>query len=323
MQNPVLVISLDFELHWGRFDKYPIREWQEYYRNTKQVIPEILALFEKHEIHATWATVGMLLAENWEEWHAYSPRVKPEFLQKDKSAYQWGDYQPELEGLFAPELVKLISQTKGQELGSHTFSHFYTGEKGSNLNAFQADLEACKRIFWDKMSINPTSLVFPRNQYDDSVLKRASEAGFKTFRTNPKDWFWENTARETLMKKIFRTGDTLLPLGHRTSFPEIDQKKDWTEIPASRLLRPFREGSIFNSRRIERIKAELVESCNRKEIYHLWWHPHNFGFLPQENLSILEDLLDFIAELKSRFDLQSLNMDELAGLEQKILKESI
>lgn len=321
MQYPVLVISLDFELHWGRFDKYPIQEWQEYYRNTIEVVPKILALFDRFNIHATWATVGMLLAENWEEWHSYSPKIKPDFHEKAKSAYQWGDYQPKLDGLFAPELAKLIAITKGQELGSHTFSHFYTGEKGANLEAFKADLEACKKVFLDKLGITPTSLVFPRNQYDESVLLAASKSGFKNFRTNPTDWFWENTANETLIKKIFRTGDTLMPLGKRTSFKDISVTERWVEIPASRLLRPYRNGSVFNKRRIERIKDELEESCKRNEIYHLWWHPHNFGFLPKENLAILEDLLNFITELKNRFDLRSLNMEELANVNSFKLKE--
>ncbi|SFO47573.1 Polysaccharide deacetylase [Algoriphagus ornithinivorans] len=312
MQSPILVISLDFELHWGRFDKYSLSDYQYYYQNTLKVIPEILSLFQKYEVHATWAMVGMLMAKNWEEWEAYSPSIQPQFENKVKSAYEWAKAKPNLDGLFAPELIKQIIDLDGQELGTHTFSHFYTGEKGASLSAFSEDLKACRKISLDKYGIEPVSLVFPRNQYDDKVLLEAKNAGIRFVRTNPEDWFWKNTAKETLVKKVFRTGDTLIKLGKKTSYSQVIYRNGLVEIPASRLLRPYRKGSVFNATRINRIKSELVEACDRKEIYHLWWHPHNFGFLPSENLRILEELLKFIYELKNEKGLFSMNMQELA-----------
>ena len=275
---PKLLISLDFELHWGRFDKYALEDCQPYYLNTIDTIPRLLELFQKYEIHVTWATVGSLLASNWEEWQEYAPKIPPRFKNQKYSAYHWIKKGNELPGLFAPDLVNLIFQTPGQEIGSHTFSHYYTGVKGADLESFREDLKASVRISQDKLGISPASLIFPRNQYNPEVIQVAKNLGFRCFRTNPDSWFWENTAHETLVKKVFRTGDTLFPLGKRTSYPYVQSG----EIPASRLLRPYRKGSIFNQTRIDRIKSELELACEQNETYHLWWHPHNFGHFPEE-----------------------------------------
>jgi hypothetical protein len=137
-------------------------------------------------------------------------------------------------------------------------------------------------------------LVFPRNQYSDPVIKIAGEEGFSTVRTNPRDWFWQEVQRENILKKIFRTGDTLVPLGKSTSYSSISNQFGVNLLPASRLLRPYRKGSLVNSTRISRIKKELEVAIKNNEMYHLWWHPHNFGAYPQENLKILEDLLQWI-----------------------------
>ena len=65
----ILTISLDFELHWGGFEKWPLGvkdgdSYNQYFLNTRQVIPKMLELFAEHEVHVTWATVGMLFHES-------------------------------------------------------------------------------------------------------------------------------------------------------------------------------------------------------------------------------------------------------------------
>jgi peptidoglycan/xylan/chitin deacetylase (PgdA/CDA1 family) len=309
-----IIISLDFELHWGRFDKYSLEDYQGYYKTTLEIIPKLLELFDKYQIRATWATVGMLMAENWEEWNHFSPDKKPDFHKEKYSAYLWGmeSHLRSLDGLFAPDQVKMISSLPGQELASHTFSHFYTGEKGSSLEAFESDLKAAKCIANTKFGMELESLVFPRNQYHDQVLEIASKSGFKAARTNPSDWFWKETAKENLLKKVFRTGDTLFEVGKPVSF-DIDNcaKEPLLQIPASRLLRPYKNGSFFNKLRIARIKSEIEATCKLKKAYHLWWHPHNFGHNPKENLHILEDLLIYVNEFVCEGNLESQSMKDV------------
>ncbi len=296
MDKAIFTVSLDFELHWGRLDKVGLEGREYYYRNARKVIPKLLKLFEKYKVEVSWATVGMLFAENWEEWNAYLPEEKPYYRNPDLSPYHWVSEQgrPDGETLFAPELIEYILHTPGQEVASHTFSHYYTMEPWQTFNQFRADLKAARKIAHDKFGLDLESLVFPRNQYDNEYQKICFEEGFHAIRSNPKDWFWKHTEDEKLIKKIFRTGDTLVPMGEKTHFPleSLKRKESFPlNIPASRLLRPYKGYSLFNRRRVERIKSELSEAATQQQIYHLWWHPHNFGNYPAQNLKKSSNIL--------------------------------
>lgn len=316
MNPPILTISLDFELHWGRFDKYPLESSREYYFNTRKAIPRILALFERNQIHATWATVGMLFAQNLEEWNDFGPIEKPNYSIKKYSAYHWMAKQKNIDPdcIFAPELIRNILETENQEIGSHTFSHFYTCESGQTLDQFRGDLIAAKNIAKDKFGISLNSLVFPRNQFDDNALEVVKSEGFSVVRSNPIDWYWKNTHMESIVKKVFRTGDTLIQLGKKSSYKLPVNNGTPVQLPASRLLRPYKSNSLFNKIRIDRIKDEMTLSAQQGEVYHLWWHPHNFGHHPEENLFYLQEILVHFSELRSQYGLKSLNMKETAAL---------
>lgn len=321
MIRPALVISLDFELHWGRFDKYDLESNLYYYKNTKEVIPRLLDLFHHHGIQVTWATVGMLMAENLEEWRIYQPSLLPSFQKNKFSAYRWLESQTKIfsDGLFAPDLVKLILDCPGQELGSHSFSHYFSLESGQSIEQWKEDIKAAQRIAKEKFGKSLESLVFPRNQYSKPVIEMAQTEGFCIFRTNPADWFWRSVEKENLIKKVFRTGDTLIPLGACTSYPAPEFSNGRLNIPASRILRPYRMGSLFNQIRIARIKKELELAIEKGETYHLWWHPHNFGNYPEENLRILEELLIWV---KSKVDEGCLSSESMVSLSRKIALEA-
>src|SRR5690606_38378915 len=134
-----------------------------------------------------------------------------------------------------------ILQTPGQELGSHTFSHYYTLAAGQTEQQFRQDLQAAQRIAKEKFGTGLTSLVFPRNQFNRVYLRICREEGFTAVRSNPGDWYWEDTSHDWLVKKFFRTGDTLLPLGKKSSYALSDIKVSEglpVMLPASRFLRP-------------------------------------------------------------------------------------
>ena len=169
MENGALVISLDFELLWGVFDKVNFEEKKLYFQNTRGLIPEILQLFEKFEISCTWATVGMLFNQNWDEWNSNIPEVLPHYANTSLSAYKYGEtiQSRETEELcFAPKLVRLINNTPRQELATHTYSHYYCLEKGQDLQSFESDLRQ-SILMANKIGVELKSLVFPRNQFND------------------------------------------------------------------------------------------------------------------------------------------------------------
>ena len=64
----------------------------------------------------------------------------------------------------AGSLVRLLADTPGQEVGSHTFSHFYCLEQGQHEVDLRADLAAARSIA-RLYGLELTSLVLPRNQW--------------------------------------------------------------------------------------------------------------------------------------------------------------
>jgi len=51
-------------------------------------------------------------------------------------------------------------------------------------------------------------------------------------------------------------------------------------------------------------------AAENKKLFHLWWHPHNFGVNTDENISFLEEILLYFKELQKRYGMLSLNMNE-------------
>ena len=83
---------------------------------------------------------------------------------------------------------------------------------------------------------------------------------------------------------------------------------------ASRLLRPYSSNKFLNDLKLNRIKSEMTAAAKNKEIYHLWWHPHNFGDFPEQNLADLKTLLQHFKRCNSKYGFASLNMAEINDL---------
>ncbi|AFL85684.1 Polysaccharide deacetylase [Belliella baltica DSM 15883] len=313
------IISLDFELLWGIFDKPDNKVNTPYFSNTRELVPRMLDSFARHYIEATWATVGMLFAENKEEWESFLPKIKPSYRNKEYSAYEWvKKHGLQNEYHFAPDLIKKIIDTPGQELGSHSFAHYYTLMRGQTPSQFRNDLQAAQRIAKHKFQINLSSLVFPRNHINLQYLKICKEEGFSQVRSNPKDWFWQETQHERVIKRIYRTADCFVSLGGCSSFGEDEIYQETEnyplEIPASRLLRPYyQKSNLINKWRLQRVMNEMTSAAKQKKIYHLWWHPHNFANNPKASLNELEILINHYKNLKETYGMKSFSMQSLAN----------
>lgn len=319
MQSGIFTISLDFELLWGIFDKVGTSYKPEYFSNTRYVIPEMLELFGRNEISVTWATVGMLFAENEAEWKSYFPEFLPSYRDKKLSAYEWAKANGiRHEVHFAPELIREILATPFQELGSHTYAHYYTLMRGQSPEQFRQDLQSTQKIAEDKFGVRLKSLVFPRNHINELYLGICLDEGYEYVRGNPKNWFWQETQHESFEKKLFRSADCFFPVGEKSSYSISEIKEFENEpliLPASRILRPLNlKNQPFNKVRLNRIFKEMEVAAKEKEIYHLWWHPHNFGNDPIQSMKELRLLIQHFHQLKERFGMESLSME---GLGQK------
>ena len=308
MNNGALVISLDFELLWGIFDKVQWEQKKDYFENTRKVIPQILQLFEDYEISCTWATVGMLFNENWDEWNQNIPQILPNYNNPELSAYAYGKeiQSRETEAMcFAPDLIKKINNTPLQEIGTHTYSHYYCLEPGQNKDSFKADLIKNLELA-NKKDIELKSLVFPRNQINADYLRICEDLGILNIRSNPNVWYWQNTNKGSLLQKVFRTGDAYLGTNSKSYLYTFNDHQ--LTQKSSRLLRPYSNVKILNSLKIKRIISEMRTAAKNKEVYHLWWHPHNFGSNSFQNLNDLKLILENFNTLRLKYGFSSFNM---------------
>src|SRR4051812_23437518 len=126
-----LVISLDFELRWGTRDSRSPASVSNLL-NAREIVLRIVDLFEAKRVGATWGTVGMLFAENRDELQHYMPEVLPTYERKELNPYREciGTDERSDPLHFAPSLVRTIDSAPHQEIGSHTFSHYYCLEPG-------------------------------------------------------------------------------------------------------------------------------------------------------------------------------------------------
>ncbi len=325
MSEGIFVISLDFELHWGGFEKWPLENHKQYFLNTRSVIPKMLALFREHEASVTWATVGMLFHHSKDTLLAVAPGLKPSYNLPALSAYHYidkygiGNNEEEDPFHFADTLIQQILSTPLQEIGSHTFAHYYCNEAGQTVEQFKSDLHAAQ-VSAQKYNRKLRSLVFPRNQFNDEYLKACFEEGFIAVRDNPRDWFWniQSTQSESLWKRFNRGLDAYFPIGKKSTY-KLQSIKYCAGlpvcIPASRLLRPYHPKELFlNDTKINRIKSELEWAARKGEVYHLWWHPHNFGHHPNESMDGLRAILTHFSFCKKHYGMRSLSMGEVAEL---------
>ena len=222
-----LIISLDLELYWGMFDKVTLKQYGEHIRGVHEVVPEILALFQKHDIHATWAAVGMMSFGKREELEAALPPedLRPNYPDPAISSYHHlaergvGDGEADDSYHFGESIIRQILATPGQELGSHTFSHYYALEGGQGPKHWKADLEAAANAL-GRFGTSPTSLVFPRNQINEGYLGYALDEGITAVRTTQEHALYRPREERVQAAPHLRAGrflDRYLNLtGHHT-----------------------------------------------------------------------------------------------------------
>jgi hypothetical protein len=309
----IFTISLDFELFWGVRDHRTLENYGENIRNVHKVIHRLLELFTNYNIHCTWATVGFLFFRDKKELLNYLPATRPAYQQKEYDPYPYLE-QNELENRyhFAPALIEQIRNTAGQEIGTHTFCHFYTLEKNTTVEQFQSDLQAAKKIANEK-GIVINSIVFPRNQYSDGHINICLQEGIKIYRGNELSGAYKPISREneSIFRRAVRFGDAYVNVtGHHCH--AVPAQGDIINIPASRFLRPYNpKFRMFDGFKFRRIKEGIKFAAKQGLIYQLWWHPHNFGKYMDENFNFLERVCKVYRQLEAEEKIESLNLMEI------------
>jgi peptidoglycan/xylan/chitin deacetylase (PgdA/CDA1 family) len=321
-ERGLFVISLDFELHWGVRDKLSVRGYRDNLLGEWEVVPALLELFAKYGIHATWATVGFLFFESKSELLRSLPEERPNYVHRNLSPYvhlaKIGESEHDDPFHYAPSLIRQIVAASNQEIATHTFSHYYCLERGQNEETFRADLTAALRVARDKHGIDIRSIVFPRNQVDRDSLMVCRDLGIRAYRGNPTSWLYaaRRGEDESTARRGMRLLDAYLPISGTNAHNAAERTDALPcNVPASRFLRPYwpmLRG--LEPLRFRRIVDDLTIAAERNQLYHLWWHPHDFGAHPKENLAFLTRILDKFAALRERWGMESVSMLEAAEL---------
>jgi hypothetical protein len=312
-----LVISLDFELMWGVRDHLSIAQYGANVRGVRNAVPRILDLFNRFDIRATWATVGFLFCETKDELMASLPSIRPTYRQTSFSNYAYldevGNNEKDDPHYFGFSLLKEIKNRASQEIATHTFSHYYCLEQGQRPDQFKADLDAAVTAA-DRKGIELKSIVFPRNQYGAQHLEIVGSCGLRTFRGSERSWLYRSSTvdEQFMLRRASRLADQYVNLsGHHVQHP--DRNARLIEVASSRFLRPYSSAlAPLDNLRLSRINGAMEVAAFDKGVFHLWWHPHNFGLNTDENLTFLAKILSHFARLRDDQGMHSSRMDDFA-----------
>lgn len=304
------IVSLDFELFWGMHDCVELNQYAPNILGGRGAIPKMLDLFRRFGIHGTWASVGMLFAKGPDELKPYLPKEPPSYTSQKLSPYPFLDTLKEGDPLyFAPELLDLIAKTPGQELGSHTFCHYYCREEGQTTEQFRQDMLAAKAMVANR-GYTLGSVVLPRNQSEPEYTDVLRELGYTSYRDEENDWIHEKVKLRPLMR-LLRLMDVYLPLtGHGCFTPKNEE--GIVNIVGSRMYKPKFIG-LLEPLKMRRIKKQMLYAAKHDLCFHLWWHPHNVGVNTDYHLHQLEELFTYYDELRKTYGMRSRNMGEIAA----------
>jgi len=317
-----LIISLDFELYWGMRHKYKLDDYKDNLLAIRTIIPSLLKLFNEYNIHATWATVGLVFFENKEDLIRGLPAVRPAYLDQKLSPYRSLNSidlnEKEDPFHYGNSLIKLIASYPNQEIATHTFSHYCCLEPGQDEEAFRYDLKSAIEVA-KKNNIDIKSIVFPYNQINNQYLPVCKEIGIKSYRGNEYSWLYKGRGQEneSFIRRAFRMADVYFNISGHNTYSLNNVLRDFpVNIPSSRFLRPYSPSLKFlEPLRLHRILSDLDYAAKNNMIYHLWWHPRNFGYGDEieKNMLFLKKILNHFSDLQKEYGMESLNMQELTN----------
>lgn len=311
MNRGCFVVSLDTELAWGWIDRPEVGDLYPLWERTRNAVDGLLRLFERYRIPATWAFVGRLLERKagWgstAESSARGSRLDRRALYRDPAVNS-----PENSYLCGPDLLEaVLASPVAHEVGSHSYDHVVFGDPSCSRAMARDDLRAFVSVSRE-WGIAPHSFVYPRNSIGHRDV--LAEMGFRTYRGPDVSWFdrWPRPIR-----RVLRRIDLLCALPPGVSTPAID-RHGLVRIPGHLFFRiPHRglERHFPPARLVAKAKKGIRRAAEAGAVFHLWFHPFNFGHRTEQHLAALEDVLAFAAAQRDAGALDTLTLGGCAEL---------
>jgi hypothetical protein len=164
------------------------------------------------------------------------------------------------------------------------------------------------------LGVEYRSFVFPRNQVQKVYLVELNKMGYRVFRGNPDHWLYRDghfVAGGRAGRGI-RLADAYLPWSGN-HIAKASSVQGLVDLPASLSLRPWsRHLAAFEPLRLLRLKQAMTAAAKADCVFHLWWHPHNFGVNIEENMAVLKSLLQHYVRLRDKYGMRSAQMGDFA-----------
>ena len=318
--NGHLVISLDYELLWGLagWDDEHLKAYERNVDNANDALLQIVKMLEEYGMKLTVAYVGTMnnssVAEVMDEKNGFNAEYNSSIFSAFNSSVPYAKKANKPSLLFAKDIIGQLKDQSHVELASHTYSHYYCLEDGQTKEMFEKDVElACLNA--EKIGLKLRSIILPRNQIQHDYMVVCKDRGITHYRGTLNNWLYktEKTKSRFSMKGALRFLDTYINISGSNTYSMSEYKDDvLVNVPGSRFLRPFSAKlSFFERLKIKRIKSSMTYAAKHGLVYHLWWHPHNFGANTTENMDNLKSLCEHYLFLKNKYWFNSSTMSEI------------
>ena len=265
---PSFTISIDLELAWGVWDKINSTYLNNAINNERDIINQLLKIFEDFSFPVTWATVAALIDD----------KNKMINIVNKKAWY-------------APDIIEKIMKSQTKHLiASHSYSHINFHENSKSV--IIEDFEKAEHFF-KTLGITPDVLIFPRNQI--AHLEILSQFKYKFYRSLDKSWYKKVSKHNKFLGKLANISDKIFPFKANSVKP-TKHFDGLIEIPSSILL-ISRNGfklPVTNINMLYKIKNGIERAIENKECFHLWFHPSNFYYKENKQFKLLKEILRFV-----------------------------
>lgn len=314
-----LIISLDFELLWGLsgWNKTQIESYKTNLNGSISALKSILEVLNRYSMKCTIAFVGGMNYISTDDFYKVAPKKTPQYTNTLFSSYE--SLIPNVNKLypndlfFCKDVITELSNNPNIELASHTFSHYYCLEEGQNLQEFKADiLTAINEAKHSGISIK--TVIFPRNQVSTDYLDVCYKYGVSHYRGNLETFLYrsEHTPNKFSFKRALRLLDTYVNLSGYNTYMYPKKEGNMINVPGSRFFRPYSSNlSFLEALKLKRILNSIEYAAKHSQIYHLWWHPHNFGKNTEKNINQLEVICKFYKEVQNKYGMESKFISEI------------
>lgn len=310
-QKGMFTLSIDLELAWGICDERIRRNTSQAIAHERSIIQGLISILSTYQISATWAVVGHLLLDRCERQDGnYHPEFPRRVLRNSDRDWLFQHPDTHDEIWYGRDIVSSIQRmSPPQEIGSHSFFHIPFGNPAVNPEAVAKDV-AMVRVAHEQLGQPVRSFVYPRNSIGHRATLLAN--GITAYRGNPRRWF-DFIRWVPLWRALYFIGFLL-----RITPPTARAHKDSSglvNIPESLLLLLGRNGIrklLPASALVSMAKRGIDRAVDRKEVFHLWFHPINFIENEEVQFRSLKAIVSHVAELRDRGQIDVRTMNEIA-----------